>query len=212
MCPLVRESRAPGVHIDEWGRFVSQSPIHPGEAFMQAEFMWSQITEPCSECSRTTSKGSGGVGCGGGGGVLKQCAFVWDCVVLHKIVPDDNFLWEVFHACTSVAVPITQWHWKCKTAIACFQILIRSCPNFVWLLHTRITSYTVCFLTLACFEKHNPLSNLKSYVFSVLGYNLTPSLPWCCSKMANENAKFETLKPFCLLFLTGMWKDFHQNI
>ena len=43
-------------------------------------------------------------------------------------------------------------------------------------------------------------------------WSLTPSLPWCHLKMANENAKFETLKPSCFLFCTGMWKDFHQNI
>ena len=28
---------------------------------------------------------------------------------------------------------------------------------------------------------------------------------------SDKGAKFETLKPFCLLFGTGMWKDFHQN-
>ena len=33
---------------------------------------------------------------------------------------------------------------------------------------------------------------------------LNPSLPWCHLKMTNKSAKFETLKPFCLLFHTGM--------
>ena len=41
-----------------------------------------------------------------------------------------------------------------KSASCLFQILIWSYPNFVWLLHTRVTSYTVCFLTLACVLKN----------------------------------------------------------
>ena len=43
---------------------------------------------------------------------------------------------------------------------------------------------------------------------------LTPSLPWCHLKMANENVKFKTLngKPSCFLFRAGMWKDFQQNV
>ena len=44
--------------------------------------------------------------------------------------------------------------------------------------------------------------------------SLTPSLPWCHLKTNKQNAKSETLRPFCLLFCTGksgMWKDFHQN-
>ena len=40
---------------------------------------------------------------------------------------------------------------------------------------------------------------------------LTPSLPWCHLKTTNTSSKSETLKPFCLLFRTGMWKDFHRN-
>ena len=30
--------------------------------------------------------------------------------------------------------------------------------------------------------------------------------------MANKNVKFETLKAFCFLFRTVLWKDFHQNV
>ena len=41
---------------------------------------------------------------------------------------------------------------------------------------------------------------------------LTPLLPWCRLKTTNKRAKFETLKSFCLLFPTAMWKDFHQNV
>ena len=40
---------------------------------------------------------------------------------------------------------------------------------------------------------------------------LTPSLPWCHLKTTIKSVKFETLQPFCFLFHTGMWKDFHQN-
>ena len=40
---------------------------------------------------------------------------------------------------------------------------------------------------------------------------LSLPLPWYHLKTTNESAKSETLKPFCLLFCTGMWKDFHQN-
>ena len=40
---------------------------------------------------------------------------------------------------------------------------------------------------------------------------LTPSLPWCHLKTTNKSAKSETLKPFCLLFRTGVRKDVHQN-
>ena len=40
---------------------------------------------------------------------------------------------------------------------------------------------------------------------------LTPSLPWCHLKPTNTIAKFETLTHFCLLFRTGMWKNFQQN-
>ena len=39
----------------------------------------------------------------------------------------------------------------------------------------------------------------------------TPSLPWCHLKTINKSVKSETFKGFCLLFHTGMWKDFHQN-
>ena len=38
-----------------------------------------------------------------------------------------------------------------------------------------------------------------------------PSLPWCHLKTTNKSVKSETFKGFCLLFRTGMWKDFHQN-
>ena len=34
--------------------------------------------------------------------------------------------------------------------------------------------------------------------------SLTPSLPWCHLETADENAKFETHKPFCFLFHTGV--------
>ena len=40
---------------------------------------------------------------------------------------------------------------------------------------------------------------------------LTPSLPWRHLKTTNKSVKSETLKPFCLLFCTGTWRDFHQN-
>ena len=40
---------------------------------------------------------------------------------------------------------------------------------------------------------------------------LTPSLTGCHLKTTNKSAKFQILKPFCLLFRTGMWNDFHQN-
>ena len=40
---------------------------------------------------------------------------------------------------------------------------------------------------------------------------LTPSLIRCHLKTTNKIETFETLKHFCLLFHTGMWKDFHQN-
>ena len=35
---------------------------------------------------------------------------------------------------------------------------------------------------------------------------LTPSLSLCHFKTTNESAKFETHKPFCVLFRSGMWK------
>ena len=41
--------------------------------------------------------------------------------------------------------------------------------------------------------------------------SLTPSMPWCCLKTDNKSAKFGALNCFCLLFHTGVWKDFHQN-
>ena len=41
---------------------------------------------------------------------------------------------------------------------------------------------------------------------------LTPSLPWCHLKTVHKSVKFETFKLFCLLFCTGMSKDFHQNV
>ena len=31
-------------------------------------------------------------------------------------------------------------------------------------------------------------------------------------KTTNQSAKFETLKAFCLLFRTGVWKDFYQKV
>ena len=40
---------------------------------------------------------------------------------------------------------------------------------------------------------------------------LTPSLIRCHLKTTNTIGTFETLKHFCLLFRTGMWKGFHQN-
>ena len=40
---------------------------------------------------------------------------------------------------------------------------------------------------------------------------LTPSLSWCHLKTTNKSAEFETLNCFCLLFRTGVWKDFHRN-
>ena len=39
---------------------------------------------------------------------------------------------------------------------------------------------------------------------------LTPSLS-CHLKATNKSAEFETLNCFCLLFRTGMWKNFHRN-
>ena len=53
----------------------------------------------------------------------------------------------------------------------------------------------------------------KTYikVTLVLPVVLTPSRPWCHLKMTNKSAKFETVNCFCLLFRTGMEKDFHRN-
>ena len=31
------------------------------------------------------------------------------------------------------------------------------------------------------------------------------------AKTTNKSIEFETLQPFCFLFRTGLWKDFHQN-
>ena len=39
----------------------------------------------------------------------------------------------------------------------------------------------------------------------------TPSLPWCHFKTTNKSVTLETLNCFCLLFCTGLWKDFHRN-
>ena len=72
----------------------------------------------------------------------------------------------------------------------------------------------VCFST--CLPVCLPVQSLSVHLclwpaLLSLCQTLTPSLPWCRFKMTNESAKSKTLRPFCLLFHTGMWKDFHQN-
>ena len=42
-------------------------------------------------------------------------------------------------------------------------------------------------------------------------WTLTPSLPWCHFKTTNKTTKSETLNRFCLLFRTGMWKDYPKT-
>ena len=42
-------------------------------------------------------------------------------------------------------------------------------------------------------------------------WSLTPSLPRCHLKTTSKSAKFETCKPFYLLFCTGVWKDFSSK-
>ena len=50
-----------------------------------------------------------------------------------------------------------------------------------------------------------------AWLHSDLLQDLTPSLPRCHLKTISKSAKFETLKPFCLVFGTGMSKDFDPN-
>ena len=56
----------------------------------------------------------------------------------------------------------------------------------------------------------NSCSTSPNFLFCV-GLIWTPSLPWYHLKTTSKSAKFETFKPFCLLFRTGMSKDLHQN-
>ena len=52
---------------------------------------------------------------------------------------------------------------------------------------------------------------LTTNIFFCFFLTLTALLPRHHLKMANKSLKSESLKPFCRLFCTGMWKDFYQN-
>ena len=77
---------------------------------------------------------------------------------------------------------------------------IQKMPSFLrWLLGfvSGYSSLLPSFIFAMAVSQHIHTSKITKAT-------LTPSLPSCHFKTTNKSAKFETLKPFCLLFHTGM--------
>ena len=104
---------------------------------------------------------------------------------------------------------------------------VHTALNLIWLcvwvcMCTYISSFLFVGYMLLAFFFFNAIEVLQAFSpppppptflchWSIADVFLTPSLPWCHLKMTVKSVKLETLQPFCFLFCSGMWKDFHQN-
>ena len=94
----------------------------------------------------------------------------------------------------------------------------QSCPptsRRPWVCVSTLQSHHLKqYLSLLTLTPHS--AHLKQHLtlltLNITLFTLIPWLPWCYLKTTNKSARFETFKPFCFLFLTSMWKDFHNYI